>query len=1448
MKEERNKLQEFVFPRLRELAIAENCHFQAIDLRWGVSKEASLDQQAMKICLTEIERSQYISPRPNFIMLLGDRFGWRPLPYSIPVSEMERMLDFMTAEERKLTLWNENTEENDVSMAWNNGKPLGKRGWYRMDDNAEPPQYVLQPRLANTGFEDAEIWETEVERPLLTILERAAKQAAFNEDELVKYTLSATGQEILHGAMNVEDAQSHVFGFFRTIINPEKLSGMPEENIYFESKSIYRTEQLKLKEKVKKHLGDNIQEFQVEWNVKVFLTDHIGSIPDNLNDCLKLNSIGNTPQNLCEAVWLRLSQVILTETEKLKPVDMFEKEQEAHSEFCQDREKFFVGREDTLSCIADYLESSDSHLLVVWGQSGSGKSSLMAKAIQKAQINNKTAVSIFRFIGATPESSNRRKLLESLCRQLTQVYNGDKNTIPIDYPDLLQEIPKRMELAGSQKQILIFLDALDQLEEIDQTFISGFFLRELPPNVKMIISFLPGELVNVLKKQLPSISILEVKGMSRMEGSELLHKWLANSKRHLTIKQSGDILTKFEKNGGLPLYLKLSFDDAKNWHSYDELPTRSKDIPGLNNNIPGIIQDLFWRLQQETQHGKILVERVLGYLAAARNGLTEDELIDLIWEKDKEMQSDFMRRSPKSPEVNQLPVIVWSRLYMDLEPYLSERKEGDAIVLTFYHSQVYDAAIKYFLQDEAKQARHYALAVNFENICKSKDNKYLPIKRAISEFAYHYRQCKDAKKLQDIYSNMSYLCNYVRCLNAFDLKKEVSLVPEQCIDNEIRCFINNSAFILAKFPEQAPQLLYKETENPFVKKQAELLAVPPWIRADCIHIENNSEEMPMSFIPVLSKEMPNQANCVAQNGNIAFVHNLADKVELLSTDDLRHAGEILLQIEATATIKKLLCDSMGKLLALVYDDGCIEVVRIVYSKKGSILHTKSIHREKCMSGKFGAVSAYSSFDGIIFQNVGNQVVSLKIDDMGEVLISHQSPENKLLANYFGNSMNCFVWKDNNEYLIDMPGLDIQIRTAYKVLAVCRFEERFIVSTEESKLFVYQSSNCEMERAIPNRLPIISICLTNRDLLLMTDRHGNILSLDSKLNLIEHGRCSQDLYDDYPSSVNFTANSGIFFVSNRRCVTLAPNNSSIGNIICVGGEKEHLDILKYSRTDGFELSIGGRAFIQLKQDIISHQYEFEYSNFKVAWSPGGTVAYTKRTQVVTLEDNLQSKNYDTGSEIVKILYYEHLNKFLILCRSGELYFVGSNDAYIEPFKVPISNTGNYLMDICGVYVCVISKNVMCSYLSLNKYTETILSLLYPYQREHLPKLDVICFGHIGNNEPNISSISYNKEVNSLYLYREGFLERWSLNNPKERETSRISIRGDRNRLLPYCGFKDGGFFVSLDNKIKFQSMQFTEPTMELPAFRTITSLAQNMGEYGYFVENNQKVYSFNIKED
>src|SRR5262245_24824198 len=77
---ERAALHDRVFPRLRDLCERRGAHFSPIDLRWGISEEAGQDQRTMEICLDEIRRCQETTVRPNFVIMLGRRYGWRPLP------------------------------------------------------------------------------------------------------------------------------------------------------------------------------------------------------------------------------------------------------------------------------------------------------------------------------------------------------------------------------------------------------------------------------------------------------------------------------------------------------------------------------------------------------------------------------------------------------------------------------------------------------------------------------------------------------------------------------------------------------------------------------------------------------------------------------------------------------------------------------------------------------------------------------------------------------------------------------------------------------------------------------------------------------------------------------------------------------------------------------------------------------------------------------------------------------------------------------------------------------------------------------------------------------------------------------------------------------------------------------------------------------------------------
>lgn len=90
-REERMVLQTKVFPIIKEYCMEKGYRFQPIDLRWGISNEAQLDQKTIELCLEEVKTCKTY-PHPNFLIMLGDRYGWIPLPYIIEQNEFDEIL------------------------------------------------------------------------------------------------------------------------------------------------------------------------------------------------------------------------------------------------------------------------------------------------------------------------------------------------------------------------------------------------------------------------------------------------------------------------------------------------------------------------------------------------------------------------------------------------------------------------------------------------------------------------------------------------------------------------------------------------------------------------------------------------------------------------------------------------------------------------------------------------------------------------------------------------------------------------------------------------------------------------------------------------------------------------------------------------------------------------------------------------------------------------------------------------------------------------------------------------------------------------------------------------------------------------------------------------------------------------------------------------------------
>jgi len=690
MVEERNALQKKVFPELKKLCMEHGCRFQPIDLRWGVREEAALNQQGMEICLEEIDRCMETTPRPNFIVLLGDRYGWRPLPYEILKEEFEAILHHLTYDK----------EEDQVQRAL-------LETWYHLDNNANPVVYCLQPRRKK--YKNMKRW-TQVERNLRSIFIDAIDKMNLDDETKLKYLASATEQEILHGALNVKDNSKKVFCFFRRIKTP--LNASMNDYVDLDVKNNLdqdaRERCINIKKKLREKFPERIYNYEVEWSEKVekgITTNHL--------------------EDLCTDVFTSLSEIIREEIKQLEEKDEVKKETEDHEKFGKERREFFKGRDTILERINEYIKGNINLPLVIFGKSGSGKSALMAHAITQVQESFPDSKVIYRFIGVTPDSSNVRALLESLCKQIGGSLGEDISSIPNDYKDLTLDFQKKLSSRMSDKPLILFLDALDQLSNVD----NGRNLQWLPVNlserVRVIVSTIPGDCFEYLKLKLSIEDFIEIEPLQHQVGETILNLWLKNAKRTLQPAQKKEVLDKFALNG-LPLYLKLAFEEARHWKSYTDIKKTR-----LSPTIIGIIHDLFERLSLKSNHGKSMVSHSLGYLVASKNGLTEDELIDVLSQDDK-FYNNFLDDTYHEPPERKLPVIVWSRLFFDLEPYITERSADGTTLLNFFHRQLRVVVEEEYLTGRIKKKRHNILARYF-----AMDDKTATNLRKISELPYH---------------------------------------------------------------------------------------------------------------------------------------------------------------------------------------------------------------------------------------------------------------------------------------------------------------------------------------------------------------------------------------------------------------------------------------------------------------------------------------------------------------------------------------------------------------------------------------------------------------------------------------------------------------------------------------------------------------------------------------
>ena len=653
MKLERNLMQE-IFTEIEAEYSQQNWQIEMIDLRWGISKEAGLDNKTMQICKEELRRCQLLSPKPNFIILLGDRYGWIPLPEVIPV-EVYKSLQ-MTESEQTIFKF-----------------------WYMLDENQLPDgAYVLQSRKkfyhgAHVKYDslnqryifidytENDIWEENVVKPL---------SAMFRRNGCTLYGTSATEQEIELGALSVEDAQEHVIAYIRHLRNiPEE-----EKNTFVEPN----------KEREIKDLETKVSHKLSKDNIVSVNPDFVEYYTKEYEDAFKSEMTNHIHSIVDKVIEERYQTAELTENQR-------------HIEYALEEASHFIGREKELEYIDDYLHDTTANYgLWYMAPSGMGKSALLAKVVSKYKEEFDI---ICRFCGTTDLSINALSLYSSLYKDLwhKDTRKGGKKFEALnykrlrvyqqDYSDAVGLLLQNMQL---EKPILVVIDSLDRLDEYN---FHEFSLLEwlnigTRSDIKIIISSTFEQKYNVEPSFLRKVK-LEHMGDDAME---LIMHQIKYTGRSLSDKQKTQITDVLYNSDRSPLYLKFLGRILSTTPSWQDLSNIRPDLQNLMGQYIKQICD-------SSQYSYLLIRRVNCWLAVCRWGMTDREIYDML-SRDEECVKNIESNSFHSLNIEggktAIPPIIWIRLRHALHPLLRQEYTQAGQLISFFHDGLKQMALSMF--------------------------------------------------------------------------------------------------------------------------------------------------------------------------------------------------------------------------------------------------------------------------------------------------------------------------------------------------------------------------------------------------------------------------------------------------------------------------------------------------------------------------------------------------------------------------------------------------------------------------------------------------------------------------------------------------------------------------------------------------------------------------------
>ena len=464
---------------------------------------------------------------------------------------------------------------------------------------------------------------------------------------------SVTELEILFGALgNVNDILSRSLFYFRKKESIDKIHPDLLKKPYLdedESEEENKLRKLKLQElkaKIRRiceenNYGNAVREYSLSWNK---------------------NKQQFEDEDFCEQLYHHLLQEIeeeIKDTEADVPHDWYDEEERVLSDFVYAQTKHFVGRNDALRNLSEFLINQNDSMILT-GFSGSGKSALFCKLYQKLNAEKQSHwIILAHSTGITLHSLSAETMLQRWIRTICKTLDCEENIdgqkeLSVALADRFGELVLSAKNRGYK--IFILLDALDRFSKS----IFSEYMQWLPENISFLATSLPEATQKPLKIH-PAIQVKNIDTFRETEASDMLKGLCLSIGKQLPESVSDKILKKATNEGVYayqsPLWLQLvghvlfgldadDFKEIRGRQEQEEIEKINGFLMDLVERFSGNAGDVFVEIltRASEDYGVTLINKTMGYLSVSRNGLREKDLAFLLNNNWNELNFALLRR------------------------------------------------------------------------------------------------------------------------------------------------------------------------------------------------------------------------------------------------------------------------------------------------------------------------------------------------------------------------------------------------------------------------------------------------------------------------------------------------------------------------------------------------------------------------------------------------------------------------------------------------------------------------------------------------------------------------------------------------------------------------------------------------------------------------------------